>query len=203
MIKYALFLVISPLICSAEIAKGGPVQPATAAKPCASCKEMEMLEKRFNSFHVNVPSQNTTASDPVMMKPVLDFSQRLHEEAKGARSEKFYEEFESLVRLVAASLPFDIETQGAADIVQIIRSKDAEEKARSPKDTRPTKTRAIYERVLSQIQDKCRKKLLALTVSERECAVKFREAKKPEQYLEKECPLNNFDYAEWEAKRKC
>ena len=112
---------------------------------------MKKQEAAFNRLHALVPAQKQKGE--TMTESVLEISERLNAEARGQRGKNFYQEFQSLVGLVGASPPFDMETQGAADIAVIITTKDADEMKRAPDDKTPTKTQAIYELALGQIRD--------------------------------------------------
>lgn len=196
-----------PLICSAEVMAGansgsGKPMNITQDTSCSTCREMEKLEGEFTKLHYNVPAQAKIGEEKI--GSVLNFSERLNHESTSVRGGKFYLEFESLVRLVGSSLPFDMETQGAADIAVIILAKDAEEKKRNPADTTPTKTEAIYQRVLGSMRDECRKTLLKSVVQERVCRLKADEKrpKTSKQDGDDNCPVSNFDYETCEAKQK-
>ncbi len=188
-----------PLISSAEVMAGSESSKRNAtvtAGGCATCRDMEKLETEFNKLHYSVPAQAKRGEEK--LPPVLDIGQRLNSESLGARGGNFYQEFESYVRLAGASLPFDMETQIAADIAMIVIAKDAEEKSRAASDATPTKTQAIYDRVLNSMRDECRKKLLKAVVEERVCRVKAEDAK----IANPKCPIAKFSYEDCEAKQK-
>jgi hypothetical protein len=171
---------------------------STAA--CKTCDAMKKQEDAFNRLHVLVPQQRQKGE--AMTESVLEISERLNAEARGKRGKNFYQEFESLVGLVASSLPFDMETQGAADIAVIVLSKDAEELKRAADDKRPTKTEAIYELALGKVRDNCRREFLREVVNERKCNMSFDDMKKPEAERYKMCPVSKFNYEDCEAKQK-
>lgn len=180
-----IFLAI-PVLSSAETQ--GQVSTSPAGKsPCKTCDLMKKQEQWFNKKHYLVPQQRIEAEKST--GSVLAASQRLNEESRGKRGKYFYQEFESLVGLVAAALPFDMETQGAADIAKILMNKDA-------------RAEGIYIRALDQVRDACRKEYLRTMVEDRICNKKFDESKAPEEQRFTKCPVIKTNYEDCEAKRK-
>lgn len=69
------------------------------------------------------------------------------------------EEFAELVAMVGAALPFDMETESAAVIVDFIQDSKS--------------LRAVYESSVNAMTDKCRQQLFRNVVNERECIIKL------------------------------
>lgn len=175
-----------PLLSSAETQ--GEVSAKNAEKvACKSCDTMKKQEEWFNKKHYLVPKQRIDAENST--EPVLAVSQRLNEESRGKRGKNFYQEFESLVGLVAAALPFDMETQGAADIAVILETNDK-------------RAEEIYDRALANVRDKCRQEYLKVSVADRRCNIQQKRLKVPEEDRLKKCPVNQLNYEDCEAKQK-
>lgn len=187
--RFLLTMVLTtiPIFSSAETQGEGASMTLASNAACKTCDDMKKQEEWFNKKHALVPQQRIEAVKAT--ESVLANSERLHEESQDKRGKNFYQEFESLVGLVAASLPFDMETQGAADIAAIVMSKDAQ-------------TEAIYKRALSQVRDKCRQEFLRVTVEDRICNLQFDDSKAPENDRFKKCPVSKYNYEDCEAKQK-
>jgi hypothetical protein len=199
-IVMTLVFLFAPLFSAAESQANGASMTLASTAACKTCDDMKKQEDAFNHLHALVPKQKQKGE--AMTDSVLEISERLNAEARGQRGKNFYQEFEPLVGLVAASLPFDMETQGAADIAVIVLSKDADEMKRAPDDKTPTKTQAIYELALGKVRDKCRQEFLREAVNERKCNKNFDDMKKPEAERFKMCPVSKFNYEDCEAKSK-
>lgn len=183
-IVVTLIILFAPLVSAAEKQTGAASETSTSA--CKTCEEMKNLENAFNRLHALVPTQKRKGEK--MTESVLKISERLNSEARGRRGKNFYQEFESLVGLVAAALPFDMETQGAADIAVITLSKEA-------------KAEKIYELALGKVRDKCRQQFLREAVNAHKCNLDFDKMKAPEDERFKICPVSKFNYEDCEAKR--
>ncbi len=91
-------------------------------------------------------------------------------------------EFTDLVQLVAAALPFDMETESAGQIEYIIHDSK--------------KMRTAYEKALVAITDNCRRQLLQAVVAERSCLVNLEESGKANSAAPDKCvakPVFNYE----------
>ncbi len=120
------------------------------AKPCAPCTEMDALTKRFSKL------QYSNADDRRVGRSLMDQVLRFTESYIDARNKgpSFDREIQHLVRLVAASTPYDVETAGAGDLVVLIREKGI---------------LSVYTKTVSTLTNRCQKNFLQAVMDARLC----------------------------------
>lgn len=112
--------------------------------------EIESLKKEF--MQLKYENKADREAGAAKLEKVFDLLDKFSAKKKSTQSK---EEFASLVQLVAAALPFDIETESAGQIEFIIRDSK--------------NMRGAYDSSVAGIEDACRKRLLQSYVTERAC----------------------------------
>ncbi len=92
--------------------------PAHAADACASCAQMDRLAAKFNATDYMIPLKRQAARKDVPL--VSEHGNRLLE--KKTKDAALEAELRAFVRLVAASAPYDVESEGAVNLALIAKS---------------------------------------------------------------------------------
>lgn len=112
--------------------------------------EMEKLASEFRSIDYMNPSAR--AKGEKMVPEALKHSQRLVEQK--TKTATLETEFRALVKLIAASNPYDVETAGAGDLVEVMKRFSLQ---------------SVYEQELKSLSSACEKENLAYYVGQRLC----------------------------------
>lgn len=125
--------------------------------PCARCEAIQKLEKEFLALQFEKKSDRKIGY--AKMEKVLAQLNRFH--TAGEKNPAREAEFEALVNLVAASLPYDMETEGPESLTSLI--------------IHSNKLGHAFDTTLNSMTDSCRQQLMQQVFGERICYARLEE----------------------------
>lgn len=146
---------------------------ANADAQCKRCGEIHKIEKEFLALKYDNSEDRSLGRKK--MERVLAQLERFHQNKKSPSRKA---EFKALVNLVAAALPYDMETEGPASLVDLVSTSQ--------------ELNTLFNESLAGLKDSCRQQFLKAVMEERLC---YEDAEKngiPEDQTDR-C-IRSFDY---------